>query len=44
MVQRKGEDIIIPVGDTLILKDDKIIMIEAEDALEFPRYDENNVV
>lgn len=40
MVQRKGSNIIVPVGDTLLLEDDKIIMIKSEHALEFPRVDE----
>ncbi|MDR7855960.1 potassium/proton antiporter [Tissierella sp.] len=39
MVQRKGSDIIVPIGDTLLLEDDKVIMIKAENALEFPRVD-----
>ena len=37
MVQRKGSDIIVPIGDTLLLEDDKVIMIKAEHDLEFPR-------
>ncbi len=41
MVQRKGDHIIVPIGDTLILEGDKVIMIEAEHALEFPKDDEN---
>ena len=43
MVQRKCNDIIIPVGDTLLLEDDKVIMIKVENALEFPKYDESNL-
>ena len=37
MLQRKGSDIIVPIGDTLLLEDDKVIMIKAEHDLEFPR-------
>lgn len=37
MVQRKDSDIIVPIGDTLILKNDKVIMIQVDHALEFPR-------
>ncbi|WFA09253.1 potassium/proton antiporter [Tissierella sp. Yu-01] len=39
MVQRKGSDIIVPIGDTLLLEDDKVIMIRVEHVLEFPRID-----
>ena len=42
MVQRKGNDVIVPVGDTLLLEDDKVIMIKAENVLEFPKPDESN--
>lgn len=35
MVQRKDSDIIVPVGDTLLLEDDKVVMIKVEHALEF---------
>lgn len=37
IVQRKGSDIIVPVGDTLLLEDDKVVMIKAEHELKFPR-------
>jgi cell volume regulation protein A len=37
MVQRNGKDIIVPIGDTLLLKDDKVTMIKAEHELEFPK-------
>lgn len=40
MLQRKGSDIIVPIGDTLLLEDDKAIMIKVEHALEFPGIDE----
>ncbi|HBW27490.1 MAG TPA: potassium/proton antiporter [Hungateiclostridium thermocellum] len=36
MIQREGNEIIVPVGDTLLLEGDKIIMIKAEHPLEFP--------
>lgn len=42
MVQRKDSDIVVPVGDTLLLKDDKLIMIKVENDLEFPRVDESH--
>lgn len=32
MVQRKGSDIIVPIGDTLLLEDDKVIMIKVDHA------------
>lgn len=35
MVQRKGSDIIVPVGNTLLLEDDKLIMINVNHDLEF---------
>ena len=31
MVQRKGSDVIVPSGDTLLLEDDKIIILNMED-------------
>ena len=37
MVQRKDSDIIVPIGDTLLLEDDKVIMIKVEHDLEFTR-------
>ncbi|MFA5524113.1 MAG: potassium/proton antiporter [Tissierellales bacterium] len=42
MVQRKGSDIIVPVGDTLFLEDDKVIMIQVEHDIEFPKVEEND--
>lgn len=42
MVQRKGSDIIVPVGDTLLLEDDKVVMIKVDHALEIPSVDETN--
>lgn len=42
MVQRKGSDIIVPVGDTLLFEYDKVIMIKVENELEYPRVDETN--
>ncbi|MDD4781846.1 MAG: potassium/proton antiporter [Tissierellia bacterium] len=35
MVQRKDSDIIVPIGDTLLLEDDKVIMIKVDHDLEF---------
>lgn len=35
MVQRKGSNIIVPVGDTLLLENDKVVMIKVEHTLEF---------
>lgn len=37
MVQRKGSDIIVPVGDTLLLENDKVVMINVEHNLDFPK-------
>ena len=37
MIQRKDSDIIVPIGDTLLLEDDKVIMIKVEHDLEFTR-------
>lgn len=37
MIQRGEHEIIVPVGDTKILENDKVIMIEVEHELEFPR-------
>ncbi len=39
MIQRKDSDIIVPIGDTLLLEDDKVIIIEVEHELEFPKDD-----
>ncbi|SCG81669.1 Cell volume regulation protein A homolog [Proteiniborus sp. DW1] len=39
MVQRKDSEIIVPVGDTLLLEDDKVIMLKVDHDLEFPRAD-----
>ena len=41
MIQRKDCDIIVPVGDTRLLADDKVVMIEAGHDLKFPK-NENN--
>lgn len=41
MIQRDIHKIVVPVGDTQILKNDKVIMIEVEHSLEFPRVSEN---
>lgn len=40
MVQRKGSDIIVPSGDTLLLEDDKVVMIKVDNALEISSDDE----
>jgi len=37
MVQRKDSDIIVPIGETLLLEDDKVIMIEVENTLKVPK-------
>lgn len=42
MVQRRGRDIIVPAGDTLLLENDKVIMIKAENALSSSKFDEAN--
>lgn len=41
MIQRDSDNIIVPVGDTKILTNDTIIMIEVEHSLEFPRVEED---
>ncbi|AEV68586.1 potassium/proton antiporter [Acetivibrio clariflavus] len=43
MVQRRGNEIIVPVGDTLLLEDDKVIMINLEHSHKFPAANENIV-
>lgn len=40
MVQREDSDIVVPIGDTLLLEDDKVIMIEVEHDLEFPEHNQ----
>lgn len=40
MVQRKDSDIIVPIGDTLLLEDDKVIMLKVDNAFEFSSVDE----
>lgn len=35
MVQRSGSDIVVPVGDTILLEDDKVLMIRVDHSLEF---------
>lgn len=40
MVQRKDEGTIVPVGDTFLLGDDKVIMIKVENELDFSESDE----
>ena len=42
MVQRKDSKVVVPVGDTMILEGDKIVMIEVEHKLEFPIEENNN--
>lgn len=41
MIQRDMQDIVVPVGDTKILANDKVIMIIVEHSLDFPRVAEN---
>lgn len=41
MIQRGTHNIIVPVGDTRILKGDKVILIKVEHDLAFPRVDED---
>lgn len=40
MIQRDSNKIIVPVGETTVLEDDTVIMIEVEHSLEFPRVEE----
>lgn len=42
MVQRKCSKIIVPVGDTLLLENDKVVMIKVEHTLEFTRLNETD--
>lgn len=45
MIQRTSGDIIVPLGDVLLKKNDKVIMIKSEDDLEFlefPDVEEEN--
>lgn len=42
MLQRKDNDIIVPSGETLLLEDDKVIMIKVDHALELSSVDETN--
>ncbi|NLB34158.1 MAG: potassium/proton antiporter [Tissierellia bacterium] len=37
IVQREDGQIVVPIGDTLVSEGDKVILIEIEDNLEFPR-------
>ena len=40
MIQRGLNDIIVPVGETVILKDDTVVMIKVEDPIDFPKDEE----
>ncbi len=42
MVQRNDSDIIVPTGDTLLLEDDKLIMIKVDHTLEVSNVDETD--
>lgn len=44
MIQRDTHNIIVPVGDTRILKNDKVITIETEHTLEFPRVEDSEKI
>lgn len=37
MIQREGSDIIVPVGNTVILAGDKLVKIRLEHAVDFPK-------
>ena len=37
IVQREDGQIVVPIGDTLVSEGDKVILMEIEDNLEFPR-------
>jgi cell volume regulation protein A len=39
MLQRKGSEIIVPIGDTKLLENDKVIMIKVEHSFEIPSTD-----
>ena len=40
MIQRDTNDIIVPVGETKVLENDTVVLIEVEHSLAFPRVDE----
>ena len=40
MIQRDTSNIIIPIGETKVLKNDTVVLIEVEHSLAFPRVDE----
>lgn len=42
MVQDKDDKVIVPVGDTLVLEGDTIVMIEVEHHIDFPITDEES--
>lgn len=41
MVQRQGSDIIVPIGETLLLEDDKVVMIHVDHDIDFPKAEES---
>ena len=42
MVQRKNKEVIVPIGDTLLLENDKVILIKSETKLEFIEFPKLN--
>ena len=44
MIQRGLNDIIVPVGETVILKDDTVVMIKVEDPIDFPKDEETEEI
>ena len=44
MIQRGVDDIIVPVGETVILKDDTVVMIKVEDPIDFPKDEETEEI
>lgn len=41
MVQRESNEIVVPLGNTLLLENDKVIMIKTDHPLEFPVVDDS---
>lgn len=37
MVQRQGNDVVVPLGDTMIYENDKLILIKVDEFYEFPK-------
>lgn len=42
MLQDKDNEIIVPIGETLLLEGDKVVMIQVDNVIEFPEHDETD--